>query len=183
MIDNRPDFPLDMPGLLLLGGDHGRLVDVTSRAGPTWSVPRIGRALAAGDLDNDGLIDLVMVPQNVPLVFFRNRGASVAGHYVSFLLEGTRSNRDGVGAVVTVTAGGRRRRAWRYGGGSYQSASDPRLHFGLGRDRVEEVEVHWPSGQVDRFKNVESDRCYRLREGESLRAPREALKGEQRRDP
>jgi tetratricopeptide (TPR) repeat protein len=171
--DYRPDFPLDMPSLLLIGADHGRLVDVTPKAGPTWSVPRIGRALAAGDLDNDGRIDLVSVPQNTPLVFFHNRTASAAGHAVTFLLEGTKSNRDGVGAVVTVTAGSRRRRAWRFGGGSYQSACDPRLHFGLGMDRIEEVEVRWPSGHVDRFKNVEPDRCYRLREADkTLRSSR-----------
>jgi enediyne biosynthesis protein E4 len=165
VVDNRPDFPLDMPGLLLIGGNHGRFVDVTPNAGPVWTVPRIGRALAAGDLDNDGRLDLVSVPQNGPLVFFHNQTVSAAGHGVTFLLEGTKSNRDGVGAVVTVTAGGRRRRAWRYGGGSYQSASDPRLHFGLGLDRIEDVEVRWPSGQVDRFESLESDRCYRLREG------------------
>ncbi len=164
--DYRPDFPLDMPGLILVGGGYGHLVDVTPNAGPAWSVPRIGRALAACDLDNDGRIDLVSVPQNSPLVFFHNRTASVAGHAVTFRLEGTKSNRDGVGAVVTVTVGGRRRRAWRYGGGSYQSASDPRLHFGLGKERIELVEVHWPSGQVDCFREIQPDRCYRLREGD-----------------
>ena len=104
------------------------------------------------------------------LVFFHNRTATTAGRAVSFLLEGTRSNRDGIGAVITVMAGGGRRRAWRYGGGSYESASDPRLHFGLGQDHVEEVEVRWPSGLVDRFNNIASDRCYRLREGD--RAPK-----------
>ncbi len=167
VIDNRPDFPLHMPGLLLMGGEHGRLVDVTTKAGPAWSVPRIGRALATGDLDNDGRIDLVSVPENMPLVFFHNQTASTAGHTVSFLLEGTTSNRDAVGAVVTVTAGGRRRRAWRYGGGSYQSASDPRLHFGLGQDRIDEVEVRWPSGRVDRVAHLEIDRCYRWKEGDA----------------
>jgi enediyne biosynthesis protein E4 len=167
VIDNRPDFPLDMPGLLLMGGEHGRLVDVTSKAGPAWSVPRIGRALATGDLDNDGRIDLVSVPENMPLVFFHNQTASTAGHAVSFLLEGTTSNRDAVGAVITVTAGGRRHRAWRYGGGSYQSASDPRIHFGLGQDRIDEVEVRWPSGRVDRFAHLEIDCCYRWKEGDA----------------
>ena len=134
-------LPYDMPSLLLIGGNHGQFVDLTQKAGPAWGVPRIGRALAAGDLDNDGRIDLVSVPQNTPLVFFHNQTPSPAGHAVSFLLEGTKSNRDGVGAVVTVTAGGRRRRAWRYGGGSYQSSCDPRLHFGLGQDRIANVEV------------------------------------------
>jgi len=169
VVDNRPDFPLEMPGLILIDGDDGRLVDVTPTAGPAWSVPRIGRALAAGDLDNDGRIDLVSVPQNTPLVYFHNQTAG--GHAVSFLLEGTKSNRDGVGAAVTITAGGRRRSAWRYGGGSYQSASDPRLHFGLGHDRIDEVEVRWPSGRVDRFAHLEVDRSYRLREGDATPTP------------
>ncbi len=167
VIDHRPDFPLEMPALLLIGGDDRRLVDVAQRAGPAWSVPRIGRGLAAGDLDNDGRVDLVSVAQHTPLVFFHNQTPRAAGHAVTFLLEGTRSNRDGVGAVVTVTAGGRRRRAWRFGGGSYQSASDPRLHFGLGHDRINEVEVRWPSGRVDRFAHLDSDRCYRIREGDA----------------
>ncbi len=168
VIDNRPDFPLEMPGLLLIGGNRGGMIDVTPKAGPAWSVPRIGRALAAGDLDNDGRVDLVCVPQNVPLAYLRNQSARGVNHAVSFLLEGTRSNRDGVGAVVAVKAGGRRRRAWRFGGGSYQSASDPRLHFGLGEDQIDEVEVRWPSGRVDRFARLLVDRCYRLKEGSAM---------------
>jgi hypothetical protein len=170
VIDNRPDFPLDMPGLLLIGGRDGRFVDATSHAGPAWSVPRIGRALASGDLDNDGRVDLVAVPQNTPLVYLHNQ-TTAAGHAVSFVLEGTRSNRDGVGTVVTVTAADRRRRAWRYGGGSYQSASDPHLHFGLGQDRIDSVEVRWPSGRIDRFAHLEADYSYRLREGAEKPTP------------
>ena len=68
---------------------------------------------------------------------------------------------------MTLTAGGRRHRAWRYGGGSYQSSSDPRIHFGLEVDRIDGVEVRWPSGHVDRFRGLEADRGYRLREGEA----------------
>jgi enediyne biosynthesis protein E4 len=173
--DHRPRFPLDMPALLLVGGNDGRLVDITSEAGPVWTVPRLGRALAAGDLDNDGRLDLVSVAQNTPLVFFHNKTASTDVHAVSFVLEGTRSNRDGVGAVVTVTAGGRWRRAWRYGGGSYQSASDSRLHFGVGRDRIEAVEVRWPSGRVDLFTHVEVNRSYRLKEGDKMPTPLRTL--------
>jgi tetratricopeptide (TPR) repeat protein len=163
--DDRPNYPYEMPASLFLGREDGRMTDVTAAAGEPWTVPRIGRGLAVGDLDNDGRIDVVLLPELSPLCYFRNDTAG--GHAVSFELEGTRSNRDAIGAVVTLTAAGRRRRVWRFGGGSYQSASGPRIHFGLGDDRAQEVEVHWPSGQVDRYGAVETDRLYRLREGAS----------------
>ena len=128
-------------------------------------MPRVGRGLAAGDLDNDGRIDALMLSQQSPLAYFHNRTDLKNEHFITFILAGTKSNRDGVGAVVTVTAGGKSRKCWRVGGGSYQSASDPRLHFGLaGSTRVDEVEVRWPSGQVDRFGTLAADRAYRLQE-------------------
>lgn len=81
-------------------------------------------------------------------------------------------NRDAVGAKVAVLAGGRRRVAWRVGGGSYQSAADPRIHFGLGEaDRIEAVEVTWPSGHVDRYQGLRTNTGYLLREGEDRPKP------------
>ena len=166
--DDRPDYPYAMPASLLIGGREGRLTDVTPAAGDSWTVPRVARGLAVGDLDNDGRLDVLILSQQSPLAYLHNQTAG--GHFVTFLLEGTRSNRDAIGAVVTVTAGGRPRRAWRYGGGSYQSASDPRIHFGLDGDPIEGVEVRWPSGRVDRFAALKVDRGYRLREGETAPA-------------
>jgi tetratricopeptide (TPR) repeat protein len=163
--DDRPDYPYAMPAQLMMGGKDGRLTDVTQSAGEPWTVPRVARGLAIGDLDNDGRLDAVLIAQQAPLAYFHNRTAG--GHSISFFLEGTKSNRDGVGAAVTVKAGGRNRRAWRLGGGSYQSAVDPRIHFGLGQERIDEVEVRWPSGRVDQFAHLEVDRCYRLREGDA----------------
>jgi hypothetical protein len=91
---------------------------------------------------------------------------------VTLRLEGTTSNRDGVGALVTVTAGGRRQVAQRLGGGSYLSANDPRLHFGLNEsDRVEEVEVRWPSGRIDRWQSLLAGTGYSLREGDPKPRP------------
>ena len=162
--DYRPEVPYAMPVQLLLGGPEGRLTDATARAGPALLVPHIGRGLAIGDLDNDGRVDVILVAQNEPLVYFHNRTAG--GHSLTIALEGTTSNRDGVGARVVVEAGGLRQVSQRFGGGSYLSAGDPRLHFGLGTaTRVDRLEVRWPSGRVDQFRDLAADQIHRLREG------------------
>jgi hypothetical protein len=107
---------------------------------------------------------MLLLAQDTPLAYFHNK--SRAGHFLSLRLEGEPANRDAIGARVAVVAGGRRRLAWRYGGGSYQSSSDPRLHFGLGNaNRAECVEVAWPSGRVDRFGPLTADTGYLVREG------------------
>jgi tetratricopeptide (TPR) repeat protein len=163
--DVRPNAPYAMPAQLLTGDRDGRLTDVTHRLGPPWTIPRIGRGLARADLDNDGRIDLLLVAQNSPLAYFHNR-TEQAGHFLTLLLEGTQSNHDAIGARATVVAGGHRQTAWRLGGGSYASAEDPRLHFGLGAARtIDEIEVKWPSGRTDRFRNVAADTGYLIREG------------------
>ncbi|MHB1562299.1 MAG: CRTAC1 family protein, partial [Isosphaeraceae bacterium] len=167
--DIRPIFPYAMTAQLLLGGPQGRLADVSNRGGPAWSVRRLGRGLAAGDVDNDGRVDLVIVDQQGPLALFHNQsgGDRPAGHFVTFGLEGTSSNRDAVGAKVIVNSGGRQQVGWRVGGGSYQSANGPRLHFGLGRAAmIGLVEVRWPSGRVDRYRDLPVDTGYHLREGD-----------------
>jgi tetratricopeptide (TPR) repeat protein len=164
--DLRPEAAFAMPTQLLLGTVEGRFVDVTSEAGPPWQLPRLGRALARGDLDNDGRDDLVLVAQDGPLAYFHN-GTQAPGHWVTLQLEGTSSNRDAIGARVTIAASGQRQVSWRVGGGSYQSASDPRLHAGLGAaERIASVEVAWPSGRVDRYEGLKADAGYYLREGE-----------------
>jgi tetratricopeptide (TPR) repeat protein len=164
--DQRPLYPYAMMPQLFLGGPSGTLTDVTVRAGPPFQQGYVGRGLAVGDLDNDGRLDAVMVSQNDPLVYFHNQSERIGGDFIAFQLEGTRSNRDGIGAVVAVTARGRTRSATRFGGGSYLSAADATIHFGLGScDRVESIEVRWPSGQVDRHSALAANGIYLLREG------------------
>ena len=175
VFDGRPQFPWKMPVQIYRndGGANPKLSEVSAEAGPPFRVERMGRGLAAGDLDNDGRIDALIVSQNEPLAYFHN--LTEGGHFLTLKLEGTQSNRDAVGARVTVTAGGRSRIAQRIGGGSYQSAGDPRLHFGLGEStEIEEIEVRWPSGAVDRHAGLVADRAYLIREGEPKPAP---LKG------
>jgi enediyne biosynthesis protein E4 len=168
--DFRPDLPYAMPLQLFLGGTDGRLRDVGSTAGLPFQTERLGRALAVGDLDNDGRLDLVMACLDAPLTYAHNR--TEGGHHLTLRLEGTASNRDAVGARVTVTAGGRPRVSWRLGGGSYQTAADFRLHFGLGdADRVESVEVRWPSGRVERLGPLSGDTGYLVREGAGRAEP------------
>ncbi len=165
VLDPRPQIPWTMPLQLLKGSAGGRLVDVSERAGPPFGPLHLGRGLAVGDLDNDGRLDAVVVGQNEPLIYLHNR-TNNHDHFITILLEGTTSNRDGVGARITAIAGERRQVAQRFGGGSYQSAHDPRIHFGLGAaTSVESVEIRWPSGRVDRQLGLKADRFYRLREG------------------
>jgi hypothetical protein len=143
--DFRPAIPYAMPAQLFLGRDGGRLAEVSGRAGACWSVERVGRGLAVGDLDNDGRPDVLILAQGGPLAYFHNLGTGgdgrpgPAGHFVTLRLEGTRSNRDGVGARVRVSASGRTRTAQRLGGGSFLSACDGRLHFGLVADDCPDV--------------------------------------------
>jgi enediyne biosynthesis protein E4 len=163
--DGRPQFPWSMPLQLLINEPNGRLRDVSFAAGPPFQTQHIGRGLAVGDLDNDGRLDAVILSQDEPLIFLHNQ--SVGGRALTLQLEGTTSNRDAIGAVVTVCSGGRRQVATRSGGGSYQSASDHRLHFGLGAEvRAQRVEVRWPSGRTDQHVDLEAGRGYRLREGD-----------------
>src|SRR5262249_46415024 len=99
--DFRPLYPYAMPCRLFEGRANGRWVDVSEHAGTPWSTARLGRGLASGDLDNDGRVDLVVVAQDGPLAYFHNESPQ-PGHFVTFLLEGTKSNRDAVGARVEV---------------------------------------------------------------------------------
>jgi enediyne biosynthesis protein E4 len=168
--DGRPQIPFTMSVQLLLGGRDGTLTDVSRRAGPPFLSPHLGRGLAAGDLDNDGRVDALVVCQNEPLVYLHNQ--TPGGRFVTLRLEGTTSNRDAVGARVALQAGGKTQVAERTGGGSFQSASDPRLHFGLGdAQRVDAIEVRWPSGRADRYRDLAADSAYLLREGQPAATP------------
>jgi enediyne biosynthesis protein E4 len=113
--------------------------------------PVAGRGAAFGDLNNDGWTDIVMTVLGGKAMVFRNHGGS--GHWLTLALRGTRSNRDGFGARVKVNG------QWQYvtSAGSYVSASDKRVHFGLGAESKADVEITWPSGVVQRLDRVAAD--------------------------
>ncbi len=132
------------------------------------SVPTVGRGLAVGDYDNDGRLDVLINNQNGPAQLLRNLDAN-GNHWVSFLPVGTRSNRDGRHARFTLVAGGVRQTAVARAGSSYLSHSDRRVYFGLGPDtRAPEAEVRWPSGTLDKLKNVSADAIYLVTEGRGI---------------
>jgi hypothetical protein len=149
-----------------LGG--GAYHDVTSKVGGGLLIPKSSRGAAFGDYDNDGDIDVLVINMNDQPTLLRNEGGNAA-HWITLKLVGTKSNRDAIGARVSVEAGGLTRTAEVQSGGSYLSHSDMRLHFGLGEStKPNRVSVRWPSGLVEHFDNLEADRFLEIREGQGV---------------
>jgi enediyne biosynthesis protein E4 len=127
-----------------------------------------GRGLALGDFDNDGDSDLLLMNVGQPPALLRNDGGNT-NHWLGIRLEGTRSNRDGIGAKVELTIGATNRVKQRLGGTSYCSASDPRLLFGLGTIRIiDQVKVRWPSGATSTVKNVAANQYLTIKEAATV---------------
>lgn len=129
--------------------------------------PSVTRGLAVGDYDNDGGIDVLMVSQTGPLRLFHNDGGN-SNRWITLRLEGTQSNRDAVGARVTVQTARGPQTSWVHGSTSYCSHSDTRLTFGLGSETaIRGLAVRWPSGKQQKFGPLVGGRFYWLREGAS----------------
>lgn len=160
---SQPSIRYQQPPLLLRYSG-GRFTDRSADGGPLFSQPRPSRGLAAGDLDNDGCVDLVVANNDAPAYIARNT-CGTGNHWLAVRLIGSRSNRDGQGARITLTLpGGARRYAEAHTAGSYLSAHDPRLFFGLGSAATAEVQVRWPSGRIQTVSVDRPDRLLTLRE-------------------
>jgi hypothetical protein len=156
------------PKLMFRNSGRGIFENVSNTLGPDFLLPRVSRSAAVGDFDNDGDLDILVNHCGQTPQLLRNDGGN-ANHWLEILLIGTRSNRDGVGARLKVSAGELVLHDQRKGGMSYQSAQDPRLHFGLGQHpRVDSLEILWPSGMVTRLSNLQSDQIMAIKEGEGI---------------
>jgi len=149
---------------LFRGLGKGKFADVSRDAGPVFDVKTVARGACFADYDNDGKVDAFVVNLGAPAELFHNVTAN-SGHWVAVKLRGTKSNRDGIGAVVVVEAGGRVQTAQRVAGSGYLSQDDDRVHFGLGAfSKIDKLTVHWPSGRVQVLENQAADRVLLVEE-------------------
>jgi enediyne biosynthesis protein E4 len=172
ILDNIERFHSDVhyaePKMMFRNAGRGVFENVSAQLGPDFQLPRVSRGAAVGDFDNDGDLDILVNNNGQAPQLLRNDGGN-ANHWLEIFLIGTKSNRDGVGARVKVSAGELVLYDQRKGGMSYQSAQDPRLHFGLGQHGgVDAVEMIWPSGIVTKLGNLKSDQIISVKEGVGL---------------
>ncbi|HET7151559.1 MAG TPA: CRTAC1 family protein [Candidatus Acidoferrum sp.] len=153
----------------------GKFEEVTKSVGAAFASPRVGRGAAYADINNDGRLDLLLSTNGGPVYLFRNeaQGAAAANRSLRIKLIGAKSNRDGIGAKVKLTAGGETQTEMLRSGSSYLSASELVLTFGLGqRDKADAIEIYWPSGQIDRLANVAAGATISVTEGKGITATR-----------
>jgi enediyne biosynthesis protein E4 len=143
---------------------NGRFTDVGKVSGDGFAIPYVGRGVAFADFDNDGFVDIIIANNGDPPLLLHNSGNG--NHFLNFRPVGTKTNRDGMGVRIRVAADGTSQTREIAGGGSYLSQSDLRANFGLGKaKRAEIVEINWPSGQKQVFRDVEADKFYLIEEG------------------
>jgi hypothetical protein len=156
------------PPQLFLNSSKGTFRDIAAEVGGAFDQPKVGRGLAFADFDRDGDLDLLLTTNNGPAYLYRNDQLS-GNHSIRFRLVGTKSNRDGIGAVVRVFTGGMTQSRMVKGGSSYLSQSELPVTFGLEkRDRIERMVIDWPSGRTEEYKNLAAGRCYECTEGKGI---------------
>ncbi len=158
---------------LLFRNVKGRFHEIGSGAGAALNLPRASRGSAIGDFDNDGDLDILINNIDDAPTLLRNDGANRAGHWLGVRLIGDvkrKSPRDAIGATILCTAGGKTRRAEVASGRSYNSQSDLRAHFGLGKTtKVDRLEVRWPNGKAEQYVIKAVDRIITIEQGKGSR--------------
>jgi hypothetical protein len=154
-----------------LGG--GKFQEVTAQMGAAFAAPRVARGAAYADITNTGFLDVLVTTNSGSPVLFHNEGG--ANHSLRFKLVGTKSNRDGIGTLAYVTSAGGSDKQVKMlrSGSSYLSQSELVLTFGLGaQSKADTIELHWPSGQIDKLSNVNAGQTVTIEEGKGIVANR-----------
>jgi enediyne biosynthesis protein E4 len=168
------------PKLLFLNQHDGTFRDISRLAGAAIQVPQVSRGLAVGDLFNDGHLEVVIENLEGEPMILRVDGES-RNHWISFELEGTKTNRLALNARLKATAGDLVQEGEILSGGSYLSQNDLRIHFGLGNhEKMDKLEIFWPSGKIETLTNLVADRFYNVKEGEGV-VPRTSFLQQHRR--
>jgi hypothetical protein len=164
-----------MPPHLFRNLGKGKFEEVTNTMGAAFTAPRVGRGAAYADITNDGRLDLLLSTNGGPVYLFRNetQANGAANRSLRLKLVGTKSNRDGIGAIVRLSSGADTQTQMLRSGSSYLSSSELILTFGLGqRDKADAIEIRWPSGQVDRLSNVAARQTVTTTEGKGQTSSR-----------
>ena len=158
----RPTIPSRQPARLFRNQGNATFQATPSE---TLAVPLAGRAAACGDFENDGGLDLLVVDMDGKVRLLKN-ARHTANHWLKIDARGTRSNREALGARITITTGTERQTAEVASARSYLSACDRRAHFGLGSaTQADKVEIRWPSGAVTHLTDVAADQILQVTEG------------------
>jgi hypothetical protein len=154
----------------------GNFQEVTKSLGAGFATPRVGRGAAYGDINNDGRLDLLLSTNGGPVYLFENDftgSPAAANKSLRIKLIGTKSNRDGIGTAVKLTAGGESQSEMLRSGSSYLSASELVLTFGLAmHEQADSIEIRWPSGQADKLANVAAGQTITVTEGKGITGSR-----------
>jgi enediyne biosynthesis protein E4 len=168
------------PKLLYLNQHDGTFRDISKLAGPAIQVPQVSRGLAVGDLFNDGRLEVVIENLEGEPMILQTQGGP-RNHWVNFELQAAKGNRLALNARLRATAGDLVQEDQVQSGGSYLSQSDLRIHFGLAQhEKVDKLEIFWPSGKVETLTNVGADHFYILKEGEGALPARNGVAGQPR---
>jgi len=163
---NYPNLHYREPMLLAHNTGHG-FEDVSAQSGEIFHHPWVARGMAVGDLDNDGRLDAVVTTNDGPAHILHNE-TPAKNHWILLNLVGHKSNRDAIGAEVKLVTRSGPQYATVSTTGSYLSASDKRVHFGLGEERTANIEIRWPSGIKQTLKEVTGDQILRIDEPASF---------------
>jgi enediyne biosynthesis protein E4 len=168
-VDNIPSGArYHQPKNLFMNERNGNFCAAETQADPALQEPRVSRGVALADFDNDGNMDVVVEDLDGAPMLLHNTGAP-GTHWVSFELQGTKSNRLAIGARIKIVAGGTAQTEEVRSGGGYLSNHDFRIHFGLGSvAKIDSVEIRWPSGKVENLKDIPADKFYSLLEGSGI---------------